>query len=72
MRDDFAQHAARDVADAVVDYYYDSIPLLTLKAYRYFLRYVQFACEHPDSNVILALQPHAGHHGGRFLGGAVR
>ena len=52
VRDDFAPYSVDDVPDEVVEYHYDSIPLMSPKAFRYYLpRYVRFTCEHPASNV---------------------
>ena len=51
VRDDLARFRARDVPDDVLSYHGDSIPLLTPKAFRYFLpRYIQFTCDHPGEN----------------------
>ena len=51
VRDDFARYSVREVPDDVLSYHGDSIPLLTPKAFRYFMpRYIQFTFEHPDTN----------------------
>ena len=52
IRDDFAQYSVTDVPESVIEYHQDSIPLLSPKAFRYFLpRYVQVSCENRESDV---------------------
>ncbi len=51
VREDFAAYSVKKVTDKVMRYHGDSIPLLSAKAFRYYLpRYVQFTCEQPDEN----------------------
>lgn len=51
VRDDFAPYSVGEIPDSVLDYHGDSIPLLSPKAFRYYLpAYVKFTCEHPDAN----------------------
>ena len=50
--DDFAQYLVADVPQGVIEYHQDSLPLLSPKAFRYFLpRYVQVTCEDTNSDV---------------------
>jgi hypothetical protein len=50
VRDDFAPYSVEEVPDEVLNYHGDSIPLLSPKAFRYYLpAYVKFTCENQDS-----------------------
>jgi len=52
VRDDFSQFSVADVPESVIEFHQDSIPLLTPKAFRYYLpRYVQVSCENLESDV---------------------
>lgn len=53
VRDDFAQYSVDEVPDNLMNWHQDSIPLLTPKAFRYYLpRYVKYTCDYIDSNAV--------------------
>jgi hypothetical protein len=50
VRDDFAPHSSLTVPGEVLEYHYDSLPLFTPKAFRYFLPgYISHVLNNPES-----------------------
>lgn len=50
VRDDFAPHSPLTVPGEVLEYHYDSLPLFTPEAFRYFLPgYISHVLNHPES-----------------------
>lgn len=52
VRDDFAPHSSLTVPGEILEYHYDSLPLFTPIAFRYFLPgYISHVLSHPESSM---------------------